>query len=73
SIVIHSNKSLDVSYGGQDNCSNVAQYQTHKGDTEQWVLKEVEEGYYNRISRIFNYLNLDIEYQRANKRYIENV
>ena len=56
---VHSNKSLDVSYGSQDNCSNVAQYQTHKGDTEQWILKEVEEGYYNIISRC-NYLNLDI-------------
>ena len=56
---VHSNKSLDVSYGGQENCTNVAQYQTHKGETEQWVLKQTKDGYYNIISRC-NYLNLDI-------------
>ena len=56
---VHSNKSLDVSYGGQENCTNVAQYQTHKGETEQWVLKQTKDGYYNIISRC-NFLNLDI-------------
>ena len=56
---VHSNKSLDVSYGGQDNGTNVAQYETHKGNTEQWILKEIRNGYYNIISKC-NYLNLDV-------------
>ncbi len=56
---VHSNKSLDVSYAGQSNGSNVAQYQTHKGDTEQWILNKTADGYYNIISKC-NYLNLDV-------------
>ena len=61
---VHSNKSLDVSYAGQSNGSNVAQYQTHKGDTEQWILKKTADGYYNIISKC-NYLNLDIDGART--------
>ena len=56
---VHSNKSLDVLYAGQDNYANVIQYRTHNGASEQWILKETEDGYYNIISKC-NYLNLDV-------------
>lgn len=55
----HSNKSLDVIYAGQDNYTNVIQYRTHNGESEQWILKKTEDGYYNIISKC-NDLNLDI-------------
>ena len=56
---VHSNKSLDVSGAGQSNETNVIQYRTHDGNSEQWILKETQNGYYNIISKC-NYLNLDV-------------
>ena len=56
---VHSNKSLDVSGAGQSNGTNVIQYRTHDGNSEQWILKETRNGYYNIISKC-NSLNLDV-------------
>ena len=66
----HSNKSLDVLYAGQDNYTNVIQYRTHNGTSEQWILKKTEDGYYNIISKC-NYLNLDVN--GANKANGSNI
>ena len=61
---MHSNKALDVKYAEQENCTNVTQYQTHKGASEQWILKSTGDGYYNIISKC-NFLNLDIDGGRS--------
>ena len=61
---VHSNKALDVKYAEQENCTNVTQYQTHKGASEQWILKSTGDGYYNIISKC-NFLNLDIDGGRS--------
>lgn len=60
----HSNKAIDVKYAEQENCTNVTQYRTHKGASEQWILKSTGDGYYNIISKC-NFLNLDIDGGRS--------
>ena len=55
----HSDKVLDVAGAGQNNGTNVQQYQKNKSKAQQWIIQKTSDGYYSIISKC-NYLFLDV-------------
>ena len=58
-IAVHSEKSLDVAWGGKCSGTNVQQYECNNTDSQKWIIQHTGDGYYNIISKC-NGLYVDV-------------